>query len=310
MGNGTRLKILVADDSALYRELVKQSLSEEGDCDVFLVTDGRRAIEFFGEQRPEIVITDWTMPDISGVELCKKIRTDFPEVYAHLILLTSHAHKEQVIEGLNSGADDYLTKPFHPGELLARVRVGRRMIAMHREIKAKNHQMEELALTDALTGLPNRRAIDLWASQQLNAAARYNFPLWVALADLDHFKTVNDTHGHHVGDTVLKGFAAIMKQNTRGSNLCGRFGGEEFLLILTHCQKEGVTTALDRIRRQLEQATFTAASSSVHGCTASFGVAGFWGMVTPSVAELVGRADSALYSAKRNGRNRIEFASD
>jgi two-component system, cell cycle response regulator len=146
------------------------------------------------------------MLDISGIELCQRIRRDFQQFYAYIILLTSNTEKEKVIEGLAAGADDYLTKPFHPGELLARVGVGCRIVELHHQLQVKNRLLEELALTDALTGLPNRRAIDEWASRQLSAAARHNFPIWVVMADLDHFKKINDTHGHEAGDTVLKSF--------------------------------------------------------------------------------------------------------
>jgi diguanylate cyclase (GGDEF)-like protein len=150
------------------------------------------------------------MPDISGIELCRRLRQDFRQYYAYIIILTGHTDKEEIIEGLASGADDYLTKPFYPGELRARVEVGRRIVELHREIEAKNRLLEELSLTDSLTGLPNRRAIELWASRQLSAAARHDFPIWLVMADLDFFKKVNDTYGHNAGDAVLKGFAEIL----------------------------------------------------------------------------------------------------
>jgi two-component system chemotaxis response regulator CheY len=132
--------------------------------------DGCEAIDLFAEHLPPLVITDWVMPKVDGLELCRRIRADFPNVYSHLMLLTSNDEKESVIAGLQAGADDYLSKPFHAGELVARVNVGRRMVGLQREIQAKNRQLEEMALTDGLTGLPNRRAIDVWAPRQLSAA--------------------------------------------------------------------------------------------------------------------------------------------
>ncbi len=270
--------------------------------------NGREALDLFAEHQPAVVITDWTMPDIEGLELCKRIRRDFQGVYAHLILLTSNAYKEQVLEGLAAGADDYLTKPFHPGELLARVAVGRRIVELHREIQAKNRSLEELALTDALTGLPNRRAIDVWAARELSAAARHGFAIWVAMADLDHFKSINDTHGHDAGDTVLKSFAEILKSNTRESDMCARLGGEEFLVVLTHVEeKEHVTIAIERIRQQLRVRKFTVGGRTF-GATASFGIAGFRGSKPSDLNTLVACADTALYAAKHKGRDRIEFA--
>src|SRR5262249_18724400 len=151
----------------------------------------------------------------------------------------SNKDKNQIVEGLDSGADDYLTKPFDPGELLARIRVGRRIAELHRQVEAKNKLLEELALTDALTGLPNRRALEPWATRQLSAAARHGFPLWVVIADLDWFKSINDTYGHDVGDTVLKMFAQILKANTRASNMCARIGGEEFVEVIGHSDRAG-----------------------------------------------------------------------
>jgi two-component system cell cycle response regulator len=298
-------RILVVDDSPIYRKLVDQSLSKDYHR-VLFAKNGCEALEVFAEHRPALVITDWTMPDISGLELCQRIRRDFQEQYAYLILVTSNASKEQVIEGLAAGADDYLTKPFHPGELVARVGVGRRMIELHRQVEAKNRQLEELALTDSLTGLPNRRAIDLWASRQLSAAARHGFSFWVVMADLDHFKRINDTYGHEAGDTVLKGFAEVLKANTRHSNISGRLGGEEFLLILTHVDKEQARTAIERIRERFEMQEFSFAGTTTR-VTASFGVAGFHGSQTPELCALLSRADGALYAAKSSGRNRVEF---
>ena len=302
---GQDFKILVVDDSPIYRKLVEQALSEESHSILF-AKNGREALEVFAEHRPALVITDWTMPDISGLELCQRIRRDFQQQYAYLILVTSNSNKEQVIEGLAAGADDYLTKPFHPGELVARVGVGRRIIELHHQVQAKNRQLEELALTDPSTGLPNRRAIDVWINPQLSASARHDFPIWVVIADLDHFKRINDTYGHDAGDTVLKRFSELLRSNTRQSNVCGRLGGEEFLLVLTHVDRDQATVAIDRIRRcfEIEQFRFEGGTTAV---TASFGVAGFHGAQAPTFHTLLTRADAALYAAKSKGRNRVEF---
>src|SRR6266704_6192086 len=209
-------KILVADDSPLYRKLVEETLAHE-QYTLCLAKNGREASDLLTEYRPALVITDWEMPDITGIELCARIRRD-EAAYTYIILLTSKADKDQIVSGLAAGADDYLTKPFHSGELLARVAVGRRIVDLHREIQAKNRLLEELALTDSLTGLPNRRAIEDWAVRQLNGAVRHGVPFWVVMADLDSFKNVNDTHGHQAGDTVLKKFAELLRANTRASN--------------------------------------------------------------------------------------------
>jgi diguanylate cyclase (GGDEF)-like protein len=302
------LKILVADDSPVYRKLVEQSLSQEH-YTLLIAKNGRQALDLFAEHQPGVVITDWSMPDISGIELCQHIRRDFNQFYAYVILLTGNTDKEELIEGLAAGADDYVTKPFHSGELQARVRVARRMVELHRQIQDKNRQLEELALTDPLTGLPNRRAIDVWAIRELSAAARYNFSIWVAMADLDHFKNVNDSYGHDAGDTVLKGFAEVLKSNTRDSDVCARLGGEEFLVVITHVEKENVTIPIERIRTQFECQKFAVADRTF-GATASFGIAGLRVTASPNFSDLVARADAALYSAKKKGRNRIELATE
>jgi two-component system cell cycle response regulator len=246
------------------------------------------------------------MPKVDGLELCLNIRSSFPQVHSYLMLLTSNAEKDNVIAGLEAGADDYLTKPFHAGELLARVGVGRRMVELQREIQSKNRLLEEMALTDSLTGLPNRRAIDVWAPRQLNAAVRYGFEMWVSMADLDFFKKINDGYGHSAGDAVLQSFAEILRRNIRSSDICGRVGGEEFLLVLTHLTKKNVGVAIERIRRDLQEQEFSFQGKTIHA-TASFGVAGFE-MANPSdFVSLVAGADAALYSAKQKGRNRLEF---
>lgn len=302
------LTILIVDDSPIYRKLVEQSLSD-GYHQILFAKDGREALRAFDEKHPEVVITDWSMPDISGPELCQHIRRNSQPHYAYIILVTSNTNKAQVIEGLSAGADDYLTKPFDPGELLARVGVGRRIIQLHREVEAKNRQLEQLALTDSLTSLPNRRAIDLWVDGQLSSAARHDFPVWVVMADLDHFKRVNDTYGHEAGDTVLKNFGAILKASTRRSNICGRLGGEEFVVVLTHTDEQQTKIAIERIRKRFAIETFRFGSAPVT-VTASFGIAGFSGNHAPAFNALLAHADAALYAAKNKGRNRIEFYSD
>jgi two-component system, cell cycle response regulator len=300
--------ILIADDSPLYRRLVEQSFAETGHK-IISAKNGREALKLFAEHQPELVITDWAMPDISGIELCQRIRSEFRHLYPYIVLLTGNTDKVEVIEGLAAGADDYLTKPFHSGELQARIHVGLRIVALHKEVQEKNRQLEELALTDPLTGLPNRRAVEIWASRELKAAKRHGFSVWVAIADLDYFKRVNDTYGHDRGDVVLQRFAEILKRNTRGSDICARLGGEEFLVILTHVDKQQAKTAIERLRLELEEQIF-GAGRNVFGVTASFGVSALCNKDDSSLAALMNEADSVMYAAKNHGRNRVEFAED
>jgi diguanylate cyclase (GGDEF)-like protein len=303
---GQQIKVLVADDSAVSRKLVEHALSEKHHSLIF-AKSGRETLKLFGENHPALVIVDWIMPDLTGIEVCQHIRSRPHASYTYIILLTGKSEKESVVEGLAAGADDYLTKPFHQEELIARVGVGRRIIELQQEIEAKNILLKELALTDALTCLPNRRAIEDWATRQLSGAARYGFSFWVALADLDHFKTVNDTYGHDAGDTVLKAFSEILRTNSRQSDICGRIGGEEFLLVLTHATEDNAKVVIDRVRKQLEATKFNF-DGNILTVTASFGLAGFVGTQVPDFNRLVAQADSALYSAKRQGRNRVELA--
>lgn len=299
------IKIIVADDSAIYRKLIESALAQ-GEYELLWATNGREALKLFQEHEPSIVITNWEMPDLAGIGLCAEIRRQ-QRSFVYLILLTANSQKKQIVEGLTAGADDYLTKPFHAGELLARVGVGRRFAGLYRDIEAKNQLLEELARTDPLTGMQNRRAVEEWAIRQLNGAARYGFPLWIAIVDLDHFKEVNDNYGHQAGDLVLKRVAQVIKDNTRSSNLCGRLGGEEFVIVLSQVNLEGVGTAMERLRAKLESEKFEFAGTSL-GVTASFGVAGFQGKKAPEFVELLRQADEALYLAKQKGRNRVQFA--
>ena len=299
-----QLKILVADDSPVYRKLMEQTLPRDQYSILFAET-GKSAIELFKQHRPALVITDWVMPDVTGVEVCRQIRLSAEDSYTYIIIVTSVSEKENVVESLEAGADDYLTKPFHPKELLARVGVGRRLVDLHQQIDSQNRLLKELALTDALTGLPNRRAVEDWAKGQLSAAVRHGYSFWVVLADLDNFKVVNDTYGHDAGDTVLKEFAGILKKRVRTSDICGRTGGEEFIIIFTHAEECNVGIVVARVLRQLREHDFSFGSKTVR-VTASFGIAGFQGKGVPEFAKLVNQADEALYMAKRGGRNRIE----
>jgi len=304
---GPSLSVLVVDDSPVYRKLVEQALEGQEYCVAF-AKSGREALDVFTQTAPDIVITDWMMPDVSGVELCERIRrTEL--AYTYVILLTSISDKDMVVKGLAAGAYDYLTKPFDPGELNARIGVGRRIICLQRDIEAKNLLLQEAARTDSLTGLPNRRAIEEWAERQLRGARRHGYPLWVVLADLDSFKNVNDTYGHDAGDLVLQKFSEVLRGTTRASDICGRMGGEEFVMVTTHVERKDIVPTVDRLREQFASMIFRFGTSTAT-VTSSFGVAGFDANGCSEFSQLLRRADAALYAAKRAGRNRIELARD
>jgi two-component system, cell cycle response regulator len=297
-------RVLVVDDSPVARKLVEHALPPE-QFRILPAKTGVEALNLFALHRPGLVITDWLMPDLSGIELCQRLRTRFADSFTYVILLTSLSEKCNVVAGLQAGADDYVTKPFDAEELLARANVGRRFVELHREIEAKNRFLEQLSLTDDLTGLPNRRAIEQWATRQLSGAVRHDFTFWVIMADLDQFKFVNDTHGHDAGDFVLKKFAEILQANSRQCDICGRLGGDEFLLVITHSKEDGVELAIERLREQIEAQKFRLGGRDV-AITASFGVAGLHRGQHLDFGRLLVQADVALHAAKRLGRNRVE----
>lgn len=300
-------KVLVVHDSPVSRKLLESALSQRPYRLIFATT-GQEAMELFAEHRPDLVIMDWTMPDVTGRKICRRMRSMLENSYTYIIVLARKGHKTSLIEALDAGADTHLTKPFDHGELIARVGAGIRMIELHRRIARKNVVLERLALTDTLTGLPNRRAIENWAVNQLSSATRHGSSFWVVQADLDHFKQVNDIFGHDAGDAVLKKFSQILSAHLRHSDLCGRLGGEEFLIVLTGTTREGALTVIERIRAELAMTPLAIGGCTV-AVTASFGLAGFEGNESSSgFTELRRLADTALYSAKHKGRNCIEIA--
>ena len=298
-------QVLVVDDSLTHLKLLEQTLAREFQR-VHLARNGRDALAIFEREQPAFVITDCEMPDLSGFEICQRIRA-IQTSYPYIIMVTSIAEKENIVKGLAAGADDYLTKPIYTEELLARLGVGRRLLDLTRQLEEKNRLLEQAALTDDLTGLPNRRAIESWAAHQLAAASRHGFSFWVVLIDLDHFKRINDTYGHDAGDTVLKGFGEVLKSSTRSSDISGRIGGEEFIHVVTHAEEHHLPMIVERTRSKLAARKFSLGGMEVT-VTASFGVAGFKGAdAAMGFVELISRADRALYRAKQGGRNRAEF---
>jgi len=299
-------EVLVVDDSPVYRKLIEEILTGE-EYSLSFACNGSEALKAFRSKAPNIVITDWVMPDFSGLELCQHIRADKSASYSYVILMTSNKEKDGVVKGLEAGADDYLVKPFDSGEMLARIGVGRRIIDLHRQLEDKSAQLEEVACTDVLTGLPNRRAIKDWANKQLNGGARHGFPVWVVLGDLDSFKEINDTFGHEAGDTVLRTFADTLKKLTRISDMCGRLGGDEFLIVISHVSAENIELAINRFRELFGSLSFPFAGKSV-SISATFGVAGSESGNLRNFDALVRKADEMLYEAKRAGRNCVRVA--
>ena len=291
------IRVLVVDDSPVSRKLLEQTLAE-APYRLGFAKDGSDALRRFDERPPDLVIADWELPDFSGPELCRIVRSKFATAYTYLVLLTSNSDKKSIAEGLAAGADDYLTKPFDADELRARVGVGRRVITMQREIEAKSRALALDARTDPLTGLPNRRAVEEWSVKQIAGAGRHGFPIWVVLIDLDSYKPTTDLFGHAAGDSMLKEFGEILRKYTRVSDMCGHMGGDQFILMISHVTKENMNLVINRLREKIANFDF-----SFHDVPlplfASFGLAGSERGEKLELAALLQEVDAALLQAKR-----------
>jgi diguanylate cyclase (GGDEF)-like protein len=292
------VRVLVVEDSPISRKLLEHAFVDSPYKLVF-VKGGLDALGVFSEHPPDLVIADWELPDISGPELCRAVRSKFADAYTYFVLLTSNSDKKSVAEGLAAGADDYLTKPFDAEELHARIGVGRRIIEMHREIEAKTKALALEARTHPLTGLPNRRAVEEWGVKQVAGAARHGYPIWVILVDLDSYKPATDLFGHAAGDSMLQAFAEIMKKNTRVSDMCGHIGGDQFILIVSHVKSEGIQVLVDRLRAKVSDHELFYDGMSLP-LFANFGVAGSQDLDPLTLPTLLQKADAALLEAKRN----------
>ena len=274
---------------------------------VVSVENGQKALELFNDKFFPIVLTDWMMPEMDGLELCRAIRKNTYPGYVFIILLTAKDSKDDIIRGLRAGADDYLTKPFSHAELIARLNTGKRVLELERSLKDANEEIRILSITDPLTGTYNRGYMTERLPQEIKRARRYSRALSIILCDIDHFKKVNDTYGHLVGDRVLKDFAQCIRHSIRQDvDWTARYGGEEFLIVLPETDVNGASVMAERLKSELSQRVTETQGKQI-SITASFGVTGF-GPDTPdemiSPEAMVSKADKYLYQAKREGRNR------
>lgn len=313
------MQILIAEDDRASRTMLGSMLHKWG-YEVIAVEDGQQAWEILkGEDSPQLAILDWMMPEPDGVELCRKVRglatspeeaadegSDGESVpsqqYTYIILLSAKPQKEDMITGLEAGADDYIVKPFNADELQARLRAGRRIVDLHNKLLTTQHKLRHLARIDYLTSILNRRAIIERLQQEMARSRRENTPQCLAMLDIDHFKTVNDTHGHHFGDKVLVEFVARVQSVLREYDILGRFGGEEFLLIIPGSDLSHASEICERIRTAVGMRELQILSQTLH-ITVSIGVADWDGRA--SLDELITLVDDALYKAKGQGRDRI-----
>jgi two-component system cell cycle response regulator len=307
------LQVLIAEDDPISRLALETKLARWG-YRVISCANGETALRALqGPAGPELAILNWDMPGLSGVDVCREVRKQQVQPYIYTLVLTAKDKKQDLVTALEAGADDYLAKPFDPHELKARLLAGRRILALQRELIASREALRFQASHDALTDLWNRGAIMHLLDQELDRAQRMDAPLGLALGDLDLFKQVNDAYGHLAGDAVLRQVAAALRQAMRGYDQVGRYGGEEFLVLLPGCDLSGAHLAAERIRACIEALPIAIETGPGQRrtirATMSFGVA--VSVPTRRLADpeaLLYEADSALYRLKRTGtRNRVEL---
>jgi two-component system cell cycle response regulator len=302
------MRILIADDESMSRKLLQKTLERVG-YEVTAVENGRLAAEHLcSADGPRLALLDWVMPELDGPGVCREVRKRKVQSYVYMVLLTSKESKEDVVAGLESGADDYLTKPFDPEELKARLRTGLRILNLEDRLVEAREEMRFQATHDGLTALWNRGVIVELLGRELARSRRENVCTAILIGDLDHFKSVNDTYGHLVGDDVLKETAKRLLSSVRSYDFVGRYGGEEFLVVLNNCNPAFGLARAEEIRKTIAQKPVPSSSGPVP-ITMSLGLllSQEWGY--RPVEELLHEADTALYAAKAAGRNCVKVAS-
>ncbi len=306
-------RILIADDSIVSRHLLEATLKRWG-YDVQVACDGAEAWALLErDDAPSLAILDWVMPALTGPEVCMHLRQLGRERYTYILLLTSKNQKEDLVAGMQAGADDYLVKPFDQAELQVRLEAGKRILKLHDALLNAQRKLIRQATYDELTEMFNRARIIEALRTELARSAREQHPVGVVLADIDRFKAINDTYGHNVGDAVLRETARRMAESTRPYDVIGRYGGEEFLLVLPGCDLGCAAQQAERLRlavccepmRVTDAGARDADESLLLPISASFGTTTFYPGSTQTVEALVKLADDALYDAKRSGRNRV-----
>jgi len=290
------IDICVIDDDLSQRRLVGRLLEKRG-YSVAQAEDGHKGLELIAQSKPKVVLSDWMMPGMDGLALCEKVRQDPTLCDTYFVLLTSRDTVDDKAAALETGADDFLSKPCNPRELIARVKVGLRVWALKDELR-------RAAITDGLTGLYNYQHFLRLLESEYARTRRYKEPLSLIISDLDHFKSVNDNFGHEIGNVVLKYATDVLRNTIRDVDILARYGGEEFAVILPQTSVESAAQLADRIREAIPGAV-PAGTLGDRKLTCSFGVASSEDERVGNVQQLINLADQALYKAKRDGRNRV-----
>jgi diguanylate cyclase (GGDEF)-like protein len=302
-------RILIAEDDPVSRRVLQALLTKWG-YDVVVATDGLEALRMLeSREAPRIAVLDWMMPGMEGVQVCQRLREDTSRAYVYLLLLTARSQRDDLVRGLESGADDYLTKPFDAQELRARLHVGKRILELQDNLIAAREKLLFQATHDALTGISNRGVSLDALRRERSRQTRDSGTFAVVLLDIDHFKYVNDTHGHPAGDVVLTEAAQRIKSCIRPYDTLGRYGGEEFLIVLPAADALGAMCVAERIRDAVGAAPMATNAGEIT-ITVSLGVAVSLGTNSFDAETLLQLADAALYRAKALGRNRVELALD
>ena len=299
--------VLVAEDDPIFRHLL-QSWLRRWNYRVVTADNGLDAWKMIQQKdSPQMVVLDWIMPGMDGLELCHRIRQEGNSPYRYILLLTAKDRTDDVVAGLDAGADDYLTKPFDFEELSARMRAGKRILNLQNDLLEAHSSLQFESAHDPLTGLWNRRAILQLLQKELERRSRTGAPLSVMMADIDHFKEINDTHGHLAGDAVLQETARRLAGAVRSYDSVGRYGGEEFLILIPGCTPFDLAVSAERIRHSVSNEPVHYVSGEVP-VTLSLGFASVASISQRNVnsESLIRAADTALYLAKANGRNRVE----
>jgi two-component system cell cycle response regulator len=295
-------RVLVAEDDRMFR-MILQSWLEAWGYRVTLAEDGGQAWKALQQEPPpQLLILDWMMPQTNGVELCRRVRKENRTPYQYILLATAKDGKQDLVKGLEAGADDYLTKPFDKSELRARLKACNRILTLQDSQIQAQEQLLFQATHDLLTGVWNRGAILETFRRELDRAARSKTATGLLMLDVDHFKAINDTHGHLVGDGVLKQVTQRIVHAVRGYDSVGRYGGEEFLIVLPGCGRDQIDQGAERVRSAVDDGPLVVDGVNI-AVTVSIGAAVATG-ATVSDLEILAAADAALYRAKRAGRNR------
>ncbi len=301
------MRVLIAEDDVVFRRILEATLLKWG-YEVISACDGDEAWRLLqSPNAPRLVILDWMMPGLDGIEICQRVRSQTDKPYTYILLLSAKGHRGDMIAGLDAGADDYITKPFDPMEMRGRLRAGQRIVELQEQLLAAREELQYIASHDSLTRLWNRPAIIAALKKHLAQARQSGGSVTVAMADVDHFKNINDTFGHSVGDAVLFEIAQRMMRSVRPYDSIGRYGGEEFLIVFEGCGSTEAIPLAERLRKRVGEERIRLEEASL-AVTISVGVAVSAPEDDENIEAIIHRADAALYLAKNSGRNRVVYA--